>query len=134
MSGAADLLTALRAAFVAGDPLVSYFLDRHERRVVRVEDGRCNVRDVTAQEVEDDENRFAGVPPITTTQDFVWMQEFVDESDDDRISRLLDSKQGATKRFVKALPQVGPDAASKWNTFREGRLRERVSEWLAAVE
>jgi len=134
VSSDADLVTGLRAAFVAGDPVVSYFLDRHERRVVRVEGGKCNFRDLTAQQVEDDEDRFVAVPPITTTQDFVWMHEFVDETADKRIPPLLDTKHGATKRFVEALPRVGPDAVAQWSAFREGRLRDRIADWLAHVE
>ena len=126
-----DLLTALCAAFAAGDPTVAYYLDRSRRGVVRVADGRADVQYVTAQEVEDDEDRFVEIPAVTVTDDFVWMQEFVEETDDPRIARLLDLKKGATKRFVKALPQAGPDAVDAWRVFRTGRLRSRAAEWLA---
>ena len=127
---APEELAALRAAVAAGDPAVDVYLDVAERRVVRVKDGVCDPEDLDADAVERDEARYAEIPVVTTTDEYLWMQDFAEDYGDRRVASFLDGRKGANARFLKRLVKQTPDAMAAWETYRAGRIEALVEEWL----
>ena len=123
-------LELLRRAVEAGDPGVDVYLDLHTLHVVTVRDGRCEPEDLDAGAVEEDEERFAEIPVVTTTAEFLWMQDFVEDHDERRVTSCLDSRKGANERFLKRLSKQAPDVLPAWGAFRTARVLELVDDWL----
>ena len=61
------------------------------------------------------------------------MEEFVAETGDWRLERILDRKKGAVERFLKKLPRAYPEAEGEWRAFRAKRVAELVDEWIAEL-
>jgi hypothetical protein len=129
-----DLETQLREAFVADDPEAAWYLDRAEERVVRVSRGATNIPDLAAADVEDDEERYAEIPALTESDVHLWMEEFVEEHADPKISALLDERQGANARFLAKLAAVDPAAFARWKVFHAGRVAAAIEEWRAGLD
>lgn len=129
-----EVVAKLRAAVDENDPRASWYLDTEKHRVVEARDGRTNCQDLTAEEVEEDERRFVEIPAVTTTLEFTWIEDFVAETADWRLDRILDRKQGAVKRFLEKLPRAYPEAQGEWRAFRAQRVAELVDDWLAGLE
>ncbi len=123
----------LRTSIEAGDPTVDVYLDCETLHVVKVRDGRCSPGDLIAGDVENDEERFAEIPVVTTTEEFLWMQEFVEAYGNKRVAHFLDGRKGANQRFLKRLVKQTPDALAAWQAFRTARVDELCAEWLAEL-
>ena len=123
----------LRAAVVAGDKTVDVYLDRERLVIVKVKDGLCKPDDLDAKQVEEDEARFAEIPVITRIGEYLWMQDFVEERDEKRVTALLDSRAGANERFLKQLTTQAPDALPDWEAYRETRIDEMAAEWFEGL-
>jgi hypothetical protein len=130
---APDLATQLREAFTTDDPEAAWYFDRDMERVVRVAHGATNIPDLPAQDVEDDEDRFAEIPPITEIETHEWMEAFVDACGDDKVASLLDERQGANERFVAKLAASDPAALIAWKAFLAARVAETVAAWRAEI-
>jgi hypothetical protein len=124
-----DLETQLRDAYLADDPEAAWFLDRAEPRVVRVSHGATNIPDLTAQGVEDDEERYAELPVLTDSELHEWMEDFVAESPDPKVAQLLDERLGANKRFIARLAETHPDAFAQWKAFHAARVASALAAW-----
>lgn len=120
----------LRDAVAAGDPSVDVYLDVERLVVVKVRDGVCDPDDLVAEEVEADEERFAEIPVVTEIDEYLLMQEFVEERDEKRVTALLDGRAGANARFLKRLAKQAPDALADWEAVRRTHVTELVAEWL----
>lgn len=120
----------LRAAVAAGDKSVDVYLDCERLVVVRVRDGVCDPDDLDADTVEEDEERFAEIPVVTEIDEFLLMQDFVEERDEKRVTALLDARQGANARFLKRLAKQAPDALADWEAFRAAHIHRLVDDWL----
>jgi len=120
----------LRAAVAAGDRTVDVYLDLERLVVVTVRDGVCDPDDLDPEEVDRDEERFAEIPVITEIDEYLLMQEFVEERDERRVTALLDGRQGANARFLTRLARQAPDALADWEAHRRAHVAELVAGWL----
>ena len=123
----------LRRAVGESDPLIGTYVDLERVIVVRVKDGQCVPDDLDADQVEDDDARFAEVPIVTTSDEFLWMRDFVEEHGDRRVAGFLDGRSGANARFLKQLRKQAPDALEAWETYRTKCVHELVDAWLATL-
>ena len=128
-----DLDTQLRDAFVADDPEAAWYFDRVALRVVRVSNGATSVPDLPADDVEDDEDRYAEIPALTESEIHAWMEEFVEQHADPKVATLLDERQGSNDRFLKKLAASSSSAAAEWSAFRAARVAETVVAWRATL-
>lgn len=124
-----DLPTQLREAFTATDPEAAWYFDRDEERVVRVSHGTTSIPDLPAEDVEEDELRYAEIPAITESEVHLWMEEFVEGHPDPKVAALLDERQGANARFLAKLAAADPAAFEQWKTFHAARVDETVAAW-----
>jgi hypothetical protein len=127
-----DLDAQLREAFTADDPEAAWYFDRAMDRVVRVAQGATNIPDLPAQDVEDDEGRYAEIPALTDGELHEWIEQFVEERDDPAVTALLDERVGANARFLKRL--AGNEAAyAAWKAFHARRVAEALAAWRAGL-
>jgi len=131
---APDVATQLREAFTAVDPVAAWYFDRDMERVVRVADGATNIPDLTAEDVEDDENRYVEIPTVTESETHAWMEAFVEACGDEKVASLLDERQGANARFLAKLAASDPAALIAWKAFHAARVAEAVAAWRAEIE
>jgi Uncharacterised protein family (UPF0158) len=124
-----DLGTQLREAFTTTDPEAAWYFDRVMERVVRVSKGVTSIPDLPAEEVEEDEHRYAEIPAITESEIHLWMEEFVDAHPDPKVAALLDERHGANERFLAKLAAANPEAFEQWKTFHAARVDETVAAW-----
>lgn len=129
-----DLETQLRDAYLADDSEAAWFLDRAEPRVVRVSHGETNIPDLTADEVEGDESRYAELPVLTESELHEWMEDFVGAHPDSRVAPLLDERLGANKRFVERLAESVPEAHKEWRAFHAAHVAAALTQWREALE
>jgi len=129
-----DLATQLREAFTADDPVAAWYFDRDMERVVRVAHGATNIPDLPAEDVEDDDDRYAEIPPITEIETHEWMEAFVEACGDEKVASLLDERQGANARFLAKLAASDPAALIAWKAFHAARVAETVAAWRAEIE
>lgn len=127
----ADLRAALLEAFQATDSETAWFLDRRKLRVVTVRRGVVSDPLLRACNVEDDEIRFVEIPAVTEADLHVWMEAFVDGSDDPRVGACLDQRFGANGRFEEKLGALDPDVLRSWRQFRLAQLGAEVDAWTA---
>jgi hypothetical protein len=128
-----DLATQLREAFTADDPEAAWYFDRDMERVVRVAGGATNIPDLKAADVEDDEDRFAEIPPITEIDAHAWMEAFVEACGDEKVASLLDERVGANARFLAKLAASDPAAMIAWKAFHAARVAETVAAWRSEI-
>ncbi len=128
------LVQRLGEIFGTADSTASWFLDRVKRGIVVIRDGRTNVTGLDPEKVEEDDERFAMVPAITTADDYEWMLDFVTELDQPRITGLLDAKRGANARFLKRLGKHHTDVLAQWEAYRVAQLEELAREWMAGLD
>lgn len=126
-----DLGTQLREAFTATDPEAAWYFDRAMERVVRVSHGATNIPDLPAEDVEEDEHRYAEIPAITESEVHLWMEEFVEAHPDPKVAALLDERQGANARFVAKLEAANPAAFAEWKSFHAARVEDAIAVWRA---
>jgi len=129
----AKALAVLRKAVAVGEPLVGVYLETERLLVVKVKDGRCVPDEFDAETVERDEARFAEIPVVTTSDEYLWMRDFVDERGEKRIAALLDGRAGANARFLKRLGKQAPDVLAEWESFRTRCIHELVDDWLGEL-
>jgi len=123
----------LLKAVTTGDKTLDVYLDTERLVVVKVRDGQCVPAEFVADEVENDEERFAEIPVVTTIDEFLFMQDFVEEHDDRRVTGFLDSRAGANARFLKQLAKQAPEGLAAWEAYRTRRIGELVDEWFAEL-
>jgi hypothetical protein len=128
-----DLATLVRDAYVADDPEAAWYLDRAGGRVVRVSHGATDDPELTAEEVERDYERWAEIPALTESELHEWMEEFVEERADPRVTALLDERQGANERFVEHLAQTDAAAFAAWKAFHAARVAAAIAAWRAEL-
>ena len=128
-----DVDAQLRAAFVADDPEAAWYFDRVAIRVVRVFNGATNIPDLPADDVEDDEDRYAEIPALTESETHGWMEVFVEQHPDAKVAPLLDERQGSNARFLTKLAAASPAAFADWTALRAARLAETVAAWRAGL-
>ena len=129
-----DLRTALAEAFEASDAESAWYLDRLRRRVISVRRGETSDPELSAREVEEDEDRFVEVPIVREADVHEWIADFVQERDDAVVASCLDERKDSNARFVAALGRRRPEAVPLWNRFRRARVLDRVDAWLDEVE
>ncbi len=127
---AADLL---RKATAVGDATLDVYLDTERLVVVKVKDGQCVPADLVADDVEKNEDRFAEIPVVTTMDEYLWMQDFVEDLGERRITGLLDGRSGANARFLKQLGKQAPETLAAWEAYRTERVAAMVNEWFVAL-
>jgi hypothetical protein len=128
-----DLATQLRDAFTADDPEAAWYFDRDMDRVVRVAHGATNIPDLLAADVEEHEDRFVEIPPITEHETHEWMENFVEACGDEKVASFLDERQGANARFLSKLAASDPAALIAWKAFHAARVAETVAAWRAEI-
>jgi len=128
-----DLPTQLQEAFTAVDPEAAWYFDRALERVVRVARGATNIPDLPAEDVEDDEERFAEIPTVTEGDTHAWMEAFVEACGDEKVASYLDERQGANARFLAKLEKADPAAMIAWRAFHAARVAETVAAWRAEI-
>jgi uncharacterized protein UPF0158 len=128
-----DLATRLREAFTAEDPEAAWYFDRAKEIVVRVAGGETDVPELSAEEVEDDEDRYVEIPALTESEIHAWMEDFVEERGDENVAALLDERQGANPRFLAKLAAADAAAFAAWKEFHATRVAAAVAEWRAGL-
>ena len=121
------------AAAATGDKSIDIYLDVERLNVVKVKDGRCVPEDLDADEVERDEARFAEIPVVTLIDEYLWMEDFVEEQGDARIAGFLDGRAGANARFLKQLSKQAPEGLAAWEAYRTRRVAGMVDEWFVEL-
>ena len=129
----ADLATQLRDAFTADDPEAAWYFDRDMERVVRVSHDATNIPDLSAADVEENEDRYVEIPPITEQETHEWMENFVEACGDEMVASMLDERQGANARFTTKLAASDPAALIAWKAFYAARVAETVAAWRAEI-
>ncbi len=112
------------------DAEAAWYLDLEHRRVVRVRGGVVSDPDLAPEDVDTQETRFVEIPAVTRGEEFLWMQDFLDEHPEIGASVRLDRRQDGDARFVKALERAAEGAPDAWRAFRRERLLEVASDWL----
>ena len=128
-----DLETQLREAFTAEDPEAAWYLDLGEPRVVRVSHGTTNIPDLSAQDVEEHEERYVEVPAVTESELHEWIEDFVEEHADANVAALLDEKHGANARFLRKLAAADSSAFEAWKRFHAARVDAAIAAWRAEI-
>lgn len=128
-----DLRTALAEAFEAADAETAWYLDRRRSRVVSVRHGETSDPELSADEVEEDEERFVEVPAVPEVDLHEWIVAFIEERADPAVEACLDERKGANARFVASLGRRRPEVVPVWNAWRRSRVLDRVDAWLAEV-
>lgn len=129
-----DVETQLREAFTAVDPEAAWYFDRDLDRVVRVSRGATSIPDLPAEDVEEDELRYAEIPAITESDVHLWMEEFVAQDADANVAPLLDERLGANARFAAKLAAYDAAAFARWKAFHAARLAAVIAAWRASPE
>lgn len=83
--------------------------------------------------VADDDERYRYIEPISSRDGWSFMLDFSDHVADSNVrERLLDAihGSGAFGRFKRVL-SYHPELREAWFRFRDERIMERASEWLA---
>ncbi len=128
-----DVDALLREAFTAEDPEAAWYLDLAEPRVVRVSHGTTSIPDLLAEDVEEHEERYVEVPAVTDSELHLWIEDFVEERADPKVTALLDEKQGANARFLKKLAAADAAAFDAWKRFHAGRVSAAIVAWRAEI-
>ena len=128
-----DLRTALAEAFEAADAETAWYLDRRRRRVVSVRHGETSDPELTANQVEEDEERFVEVPCVLEADLHEWILAFADERGDPVVAACLDERKDANARFAATLARRQPETVPLWNAWRRDRVLERVDAWLGEL-
>jgi hypothetical protein len=128
-----DLRTALAEAFEAADGETAWYLDRRRRRVIAVRHGETSDPELTAAEVDEDEQRFAEVPVLLEAVLHEWIAEFAEERADPAVLACLDERKDSNARFAASLARRQPETVPLWNAWRRRHVLERVDAWLAEV-
>jgi len=128
-----EVATLLREAFTAEDPEAAWYLDLVEPRVVRVSHGTTSIPDLSAEDVEEHEERYVEVPAITDSELHFWIEDFVEERADPKVTALLDEKQGANARFLKKLAAADEAAFAAWKAFHASRVGAAITAWRAEI-
>ena len=126
-----ELETQLREAFTADDPEAAWYLDLGEPRVVRVSHGTTSIPDLSAEEVEEHEERYVEVPAVTDGELHQWIEDFVEERADPRVTSLLDEKHGANARFLAKLAAADAAAFDAWKRLHAARVDAAIAAWRA---
>ena len=128
-----DLRTQLIEAFDAVESLIAWYFDRRKKQVVTVKGARVSDETLTAKEVDEDEERFLEIPPILESEVHVWMEDFVEERGDPKVSKLLDDRAGANARFLAKLEAKDPALLAAWKAYRLTRVAGAVDAWLTEI-
>jgi hypothetical protein len=128
-----DVAALLREAFTADDPEAAWYLDLGEPRVVRVSHGTTSIPDLSAEDVEEHEERYVEVPAITDSELHLWIEEFVEERADPKVAALLDEKHGANARFLAKLAAADAAAFAAWKAFHAARLGAAIAAWREEI-
>jgi hypothetical protein len=78
--------------------------------------------------------RYLAVPHTESRDGYADMADFIDTVQDQRLQDLLARAihgRGPFRRFKDVLAQA-PGERERWFAFKEGKLRQRVCEWLAS--
>ncbi|MBV9772944.1 MAG: hypothetical protein JO040_03300 [Gemmatimonadetes bacterium] len=127
---AEDLLIALEIH----DPETDHYLDLQTGEVILAAWSAFD-RDepeYAGFEAMREDPRYRLVEPVTSGEEWRWMRDFAEDSDDPRLKeRLLDAihGSGAFGRFKRVLSST-PEARDAWFRFREERLLEHARDWL----
>lgn len=84
------------------------------------------------EQVETHLRRYLSVPTADSQESYQDMVDFIDTVADAHLRQLLEvalTGQGAFRRFKDVLLGY-PQERERWFVFRDGRLRERVDDWL----
>lgn len=117
-------------ALLAADSETSWYLDLAAPRVIRVCKGECSDPELSARDVDDDEERFVEVPALTEAEIHLWMEDFVEACDDPATAALLDHREGANARFESGLDAAGRGA--DWRRHRREEALRAAHAWLAS--
>ena len=128
-----DVDALLREAFTADDPEAAWYLDKDEPRVVRISHGTTSIPDLLAEDVEEHEERYVEVPAVTDSQLHLWIEDFVEERADAKVTALLDEKHGANARFLKKLAAADAAAFDAWKKFHRARVDAAIVAWRAEI-
>jgi hypothetical protein len=120
---------SLEDAFENNAHEVHSYLHLETGEVIRVVDG---VADPTMHSRIMSDPLYLRVDPVSSREQYRWMEHFIAEVEDDELKQLLlgaiDGK-GAFRRFKDVLINY-PIDRERWFTFRSARLRECMEGWL----
>ena len=129
-------LEDLALAFETASEDVQYFLDSETGEIsLFMESGDAEMRHMPEKIQADESGRYLPIPVLGTPESYREMMHFIETVDSRELREILKmatSGRGAFRRFRDALVRY-PDQRQRWFVFKDGRLRERVADWLVEM-
>lgn len=126
-------LEDLSLAFETASELLRGFLDLQTGDVIMlVLSDDVAARRMLEELEADDSGRYVPIPALGTPESYREMMHFIETVQSKELRELLKvatSGRGAFRRFRDALLRY-PDERLRWFDFKDGRLRERIADWL----
>jgi len=116
---------------------VSYYFDRETGEVIPIMNNfGMDDPDEEQAEIEDNPDRYILIEPIDSRTGYRIMEDFVMDLPDGPAKELLDRALSWKKPFsnFKSALHEFPELKEPWFKHHDARLREIVSQWLAANE
>jgi hypothetical protein len=111
-----------------------YFLDTETGEILQISDQWTEAEEIEAieEKIEREPDRFLDIPDEGSREGYQDMQSFTATIEDDNLREKLQvalDGRGAFRRFRNVLYNY-PEKRKDWFSFKDERLKHRVTEWL----